>query len=520
MFVNIDESLPKEFADLYASVLKAVLTSSDAFKSGNEAALYCADKNGKPDQLYDSYFFYYWVGSIPGDLERKAAFKDALTKIRLTESAWKASARNGIGNLGAAQAAFELSAKYNYRTIQQHLVGYLQYARSEGANLFGTKNFKEIATSLISHQPNIVIAQQLTKNSDATPQGNESAAKNYRQALALKYGYVRSTICAEAIRLIGAGGEAFTTRDVVISTTQNGFTKPADMLPIWTDVLGHVKARALENGTPFHNSLHTRLVDYNVHVVPHTERKQLHLTLGPLYWEEYAVPRWLTDQMSPADITNYVNLEQVAATGRISSSKLHNIFDTATTLATIDGYLLYSRRSRRVSVAEDSFTSCIAENISAEKDESLDAIENAKLPSPFRAAIRGASEELSKGISEYVLGNGGCKLICLGLSFDLQAYHPDMLFFGVLPITFEQVQKLCREDPGEDFFEGQVQGIHLSRIEKEDYGDIALPHWTGDGRASCLRAIEFLTYWAKTTHCELLDVITKLEITSSEFRIV
>lgn len=508
--MNQKESLPDDYADLYDWVLRAVQTKSPAFRS---KAARNDNKNGKLDQFYDSYFFYHWVGSIPGDSATQKRFKEDLTKIYISEAAWKNSPRNGIASLDATKAAFELSASRNFRTVQQHLAGYLRYAEGEGADLFALRElkFKDKAKALISN-----VSQAESEAGKSANENFPAPLETSQQGLAKKYGYVRSTTFANAIRLIGAGGEAFTTGDIVVSTTQDRFIKPPQMLPIWGDVLGHVKDRAMEKGLPFHNSLHTRLVDYNIHIVPHTERKQLHLTLGPIYWEEYSVSRWLTDRMSSEELGSYVDLDQVAATGKISGSKLHNILGTVTTLLTSDGYLLYSRRGKRVSVAEDSFTSCIAENISAEKDSSLDEKENALLPSPFRAAARGALEELSKGISDYLLDNDECNLVCLGLSFDLGSYHPDIILFGVLPITFAEVQKLCGEDPGEDFFEGEVRGVHLSSIQKGEYGDISLSDWTGSGKASVLRAIEFLSHWARVAHCELVNVAPQLKITASQ----
>lgn len=523
--MNHEESLPEDYADLYDGILKAVQTKSPAFR--NKAARN-DDKSGKLDQFYDSYFFYHWVGSIPGDSATQKRFKEDLTKIYISEAAWKNSPRNGIANLDATKSAFDLSARLNFRTVEHHLAGYLKYAESEGADLFALRDLKlkGKATALLAWIFLGPVAKPPEGRSGGSKPTSTAASstppflpEQYLHLLTGQRGYFRGESVANAIRLIGAGGEAFTTRDIVVSTTQDRFIKPPQMLPIWGDVLDHVKESAMERGFPFHNSLHTRLVDYSIHIVPHTERKQLHLILGPIYWEEYSVPRWLTDRMNAAELNNYIHLDQVAATGKISDSKLHNIVGTVTTLLTADGYLLYSRRSERVSVAEDSFTSCIAENISAEKDSSLGAKENALLPSPFRAAARGALEELSKGVSVHLLSDEECNLICLGLSFDLGSYHPDIILFGVLPIAFAEVQKLCREDPGEDFFEGEVRGIHLSRIQKGEYGDVSLTDWTGSGKASVLRAVEFLGHWAKVAHCELADIAPRLKITASDYGI-
>ncbi len=513
--MKLDEPITGTYVDLYDAVVAAVKTTSKAFRE--KAALYTME-DGKEKELYDSYFFYHWVNTFPSDPEKKRRFKEDLANIRLSDTLWRQTPGRGVGNQDAAKAAFELSARYNLTTIQKHLAGYLQFAESEGADLFALRDLKlkDKAKVLLAETLAAPLAGPPKDHKEPSKPDNDLLSKKYQHELAKSYGYVRSTIFANAVRLIGASGETFTTRDIVVTTTLDRFIKPPQMLPIWGDVLGHVKTSAMEKGIPFHNSLHTRLVDYNIHIIPHTERKQLHLTLGPIYWEEYSVLRWLTDRMSVAELNNYVRIDQVAETGKISDSKLHNILGTVTTLLTADGYLLYSRRGKRVSVAENSFTSCIAENISTEKDSSLDAEKNALLPSPFRAAARGALEEMSKGISDYLLANEECNLICLGLSFDLGSYHPDVILFGVLPITFAQVQKIRREDPGEDFFEGHVLGLHLANIQGGEYGDLTLPDWTGSGKASFLRAVEFLNYWAKAAHCELADVIPQLKISNSQ----
>lgn len=377
---------------------------------------------------------------------------------------------------------------------------------------------KRVITSPADHRS----VEQPEYSTESKPVSREldNSIEKYRHELVTRRGYHRSTTFAEAIRLIGAAGEAYTAHDVRVTPIEAPYDKPEGMWSIWDSALRKLKQEAQARGASFHNSLHTRLVKHHIHTIPNIERKQLELTLAPLWWEEYAVARRLTDQMTIDDLGQYVDLDLVAETGTISSNRLHNILDTATTLATIDGYLLYSRRGKQVSVVEDRFTSCVAENISAQKDSSLDRKMNDALPAPFRAALRGTAEELSKDIAEYLQDDEGCKLACLGLSFDLLGYHPDMLFFGILPITFEEFQRICRENPGEDFFEGQAQGVHLSALQKGEYGHMLLPNWTGGGKAAFMRAIEFLKYWAEVAGCDWANVVPRLKLTSTEYGLI
>jgi TIR domain len=337
------------------------------------------------------------------------------------------------------------------------------------------------------------------------------------EKIAQEFGYSYGGTTATAVRLIGAAGEAFSDIDMQTAVDKSDFERPEELLSTWAHVLAAIKRRCNERGVPYHNSLHTRLVDYRVKVQPNSEHKQLELTLGPLWWEDYAVPNWGTEGMTYDEILRFVDPLHVARTGKVNDSRLHNILDTATTLVTIDGYVLYTKRGQRVAVGEGKLTSCIAENINAELDRSLEPTPPGEAPSPFRAALRGMGEEVSPLIlNEFRKGNS--RLLCLGLSYDLQSFHPDALFLGALSITFEQVLAKCKEAPGKDFFEGRIDGFHLEGPYVGN--DFARGNWTGGGKASLLRALEFIQHWSVAMNCTRAEFCRRLAESPTPWRAV
>ena len=306
------------------------------------------------------------------------------------------------------------------------------------------------------------------------------------------FGYTYGGFTARALRLVGAADEFFPQDRVTIEVCRQPYVLPNAMLRTKADVLSRLESDAEQRKAPFFDGLHTRLVDYSIAGTDaSTEQKRLTLHLGPIGWYDYSVMRWHTDQMNRADLTKYIDLEAIARTGSVVHTKLHNILDTATTLVTSDGYLLFAQRGTRVSGDETLLSSCVAENIHVQKDGSLSENANIECPAPFRAALRGIDEEMSPLIAQALVANGS-PLFCLGLSFDLDAYHPDILFFAALSLTYEQVLKACRERPGQDFFEGHIRGVSLTGMDGSLARELSREKWTGGGKASALRALEFV----------------------------
>lgn len=328
------------------------------------------------------------------------------------------------------------------------------------------------------------------------------------------YGYSSGGRFARALRLIGAADEFFPASRVHIISSSEPYELPDELLHTKSEVLSRLKRENAEKKAIFFNGPHTRLFDYHISDIdPDTEDKQITLFLSPIDWYDYSVVRWHTERANENNdrkwIEQHVKLDEVAATGRIRQSRLPNILDTATTLITSDGHLLYSARGERVSAAPNFSTSAVAENIHQKKDLSLSDASNAVLPSPFRAAIRGIAEEISPQIEE-IFVSGRASLRCLGLSFDLAGYQPDMLFLAILPLSLEQTMTLFKEHAGVDFFEGKLMHADIEDQDSELSRCLGHDRWTGGGKASVIRAIEYLDALALKRRISRRGVILQL----------
>jgi TIR domain len=301
---------------------------------------------------------------------------------------------------------------------------------------------------------------------------------------------------ANALRLVGAADEWFPHRCVQIEARDEPYRMPERFLSERADVMRTLQEQASESGALLFNGPHTRLIDYRIgDVDAETEQKHLTLILGPLLWFDYCTVRWFTDAYASENASDklgkYIDLEEIAHHGIIRNSKLHNILDTVTTIVTSDGFITYSRRSRRVAVAQGLLTSTVAENIHQTLDRSLQKVAPGELPAPFRTVIRGIEEELSPSIGRWVAENTDC-LYCLGLSFDLSRFHPDILFLVAVPHTIAELEDACRQEPGKDFIEGHMIAVSIEQDPVALVGALGDDQWTGGGKASVLRSLEFL----------------------------
>ena len=276
-------------------------------------------------------------------------------------------------------------------------------------------------------------------------------------------------------------------------------------------VVEQLKKEAKRNNQMFYDGPHTRLIDYRATPIDASEQKHLELSLGPIGWYDFSVVDNLLGQifqkLKPDYIQEYVDLDEVAKWGIIRNNKFTNILDTATTLVTSDGWVSYSVRSQRVSTSGGLLTSCVAENIHQEKDDSLRPQIAGELPAPFRTVLRGVKEELSpKLVPELV--SKTC-LYFLGLSFDLRSFHPDMLFMIALSITHDRLLEICRQYPGRDFLEGQVVCVRLSMLDEEN-SPLAKTNWVPGGKASLVRTREFLGAVQDRKKLDMLETIRML----------
>ena len=141
--------IPPNLKNLYASIINAVRSTSDAF--GEKPAKGAFDKNGEPDPQFDCYFFYHWVDNIPKPLKKE--FREKLVDIGISRKAWGEAARKGIRNTNFARRAFECSAKYKQASVEQNLLGYINYAQAQGASLFGIKGHEDTVKALLAGSP-------------------------------------------------------------------------------------------------------------------------------------------------------------------------------------------------------------------------------------------------------------------------------------------------------------------------------------------------------------------------------
>lgn len=316
---------------------------------------------------------------------------------------------------------------------------------------------------------------------------------------------------ATAIRLVGAGGEFFTPLSVRMHVDPRPYRMPPEFQLERDAVLRQLEEDARRNGQMFYDGPHTRLVAFRATPIDPGERKHLELTVGPLGWYDYSVLNELLGRQWPArrvsELTRYVDLDQIAHHGNIRNVKLSNLLDTATTIVTSDGMITYSQRSYRVSASPGQLTCSVAENIHQEKDGSLQPQREGDMPAPFKTVLRGIAEELSPKLLSHVTPR---ELFLLGMSFDLQAFHPDLLFIVPLPIPFDELLEICREDPGPDFVEGQLKAVPAVRSSQELTLLMAQPNWFPGGKASLIRAIEFLDSLRSSTAQGMQDVIAQL----------
>lgn len=317
-----------------------------------------------------------------------------------------------------------------------------------------------------------------------------------RSSLEEKYDdvlYHYRSALAPSIRLVGARDETFPPARVHTDGTTEPYRLPDEFLATREQVVPRLRAHADSHGQMFFDGPNTRLVSYTATPRDATEDKHLTLKFGPIGWHDYSVGKWHLDRMlHPPDLkrlAEFVDLDEVAQSGVIRNSGFSNICCTATTIVTRDGFLAYSLRSDRVSSQSSKLTSCIAENMHQTKDRSLEPSHGAELPSPYRAAIRGAEEELSPTVAEFLRARPA-NLILLGMDFDLDSMQPDLLFILIWPGTLTDLRDKIKRNRGRDFVEGSMQAVRFRSDELEHL--LLQPGWVPGGKASVIRAVEFI----------------------------
>ncbi len=303
-----------------------------------------------------------------------------------------------------------------------------------------------------------------------------------------------------ALRLVGAGTEVFAANDILVATKNEPYAIPIKYRNKRDALVEELIAKAASNHNVLFDGPTVRLLSYQILVPdPNTERKTLRLVFGPLSYFDYAITRRISDaSMEDAGIDRleeFVNIARIAAGEDISLNTLSNIVDTATTVITSDGYLLYVERTTQVSDLPSWHTCAVAENFHAIKDR-VDFTSKAEIIGlPFRTVMRGLEEELSPKLNEILESIGWDKhLQMLGISFDLEGFHPDLLFLLIVPMTHNEVRKICREFPGKDAaIEGALKSIVISEGGHDMARKLTTTRWTPGGAASVIRSLEYLS---------------------------
>jgi hypothetical protein len=297
---------------------------------------------------------------------------------------------------------------------------------------------------------------------------------------------------AASIRLVGAADEWFPHWCVHVEASQDTYALPDDCLAFRDEVIARLQAESAAHKWPFFDGPNTRLVDYTATPVDASEQKHLRLVLGPVGWYDYSVTHWyLRRLLAPLDrerLRKYIDLDNVALSGSVRTNRFTNILCTATTVITADGFVTYSRRSERVSAQRMKYTSCIAENIHQDKDRSL-RVDSKGLPVPYRTVLRGIEEELSPLLADWARSNPR-HLVLLGMDFDLESFHPDLLFLLAWPGHLQEIESMIKDAPGRDYGEGSMLAVRMKRTDI--VGLLDEPMWVPGGKASVIRAVEYI----------------------------
>jgi hypothetical protein len=340
------------------------------------------------------------------------------------------------------------------------------------------------------------VVQQILRVIRPVPKSQRRAALEHRLFDKL-YHYEDAT--AIALRLVGSGVESFAMNEVSVLTTDEGYHFPEQYRAQREELIHEFHEEAASKHRLIFNGLATRLRSYQIVVPdPITEKKSLRLVLGPLEYFDFAVVRRLSDaalEDGGVDrIEDFVDIDAIAAGADLASNSLSNIVDTVTTAVSSDGYLLFVNRSRQVSFRDGWHTCAVAEGIQAAKD-GIDFASPAEiLGLPYRTVMRGISEELSPRLTEIIGGRDGQKhLRMLGMSFDLEGFHPDLIFLLVIPLKQYEIRKICREFPGVDApVEGALRWHYIGDGAHDIVRTLATTKWTPGGAASVIRSLEYL----------------------------
>jgi hypothetical protein len=243
----------------------------------------------------------------------------------------------------------------------------------------------------------------------------------------------------------------------------------------------------------------------------------LDLTLAPVGWYDFeglndAFRETLPSIGYVSAYESFIGLSALVSDGDVSKAQLSNILDNAVTVITADGYVGYQQRGARIASVPGRLTSAVAENVNRYLDETdtqdqqrrlyplseLNAIDESSLtsdyeptgvPHPFAAAERGIRWELSPDVMQHV---GTSALRLTGISFDLEALHPNFLYLLPLPISKDRLAEIRTSRPGKEAYEGHLLFMRADAHHPETQAILASKEWIPAGKASVIRAFEVL----------------------------
>jgi hypothetical protein len=294
---------------------------------------------------------------------------------------------------------------------------------------------------------------------------------------------------ARSIRLVGATDESFPRSALSIRISNDSYLLPAEWRERRHPIIDHEKKQSKDSNRVFEDGPVMRLMSYRATPQPPHEHKHLDLILGPLGWYDYTVAWKCLEAMlrHHDDVAPFLNLEQLVRAGDLRASRLSNIVDTATTLLTNDGFLIYSHRGGMQSVDAGRLTSAIAENVNPSRDlRSLDPDSTL-----FNTVLRGLDEEASPELRERVAAEPW-RIRMLGLGFELDTFHPDALFLALLPCCLDELYEICRRRPGKDFWEGKLGGVLALGERAELRALLSQDQWVAGGKACVIRSLEYV----------------------------
>jgi hypothetical protein len=330
------------------------------------------------------------------------------------------------------------------------------------------------------------------------------------------YYYPRGYV--SAIRLFGADDECLTERRVELHYQNEPFEYSQLLFAKKEEIIKVKTKNAQDKGAEFFNGPNTRLLKWRATprdgIKVALEQKSLELTLGPIGWYDYVVLNETSkEKLKGAPVEEYeyyIGLSDIISNKSVGKCRLSNLFDTATTIISSDGFVAYQQRTSRVSAVPEVLTSAVAENINrflddadpgdskknfnsvadsmADRDRRDESYQPKGVPHPFAAVRRGVGEELSPALLP-IIGPNAIKLI--GLSFDLGTLHPDALFALPLDLSKKEILTLCNERPGKDWLEGKLWFVRPDFKDKET-AEALSKDWAPGGKASFVRTIELL----------------------------